>query len=102
MNHTPTPYIVKKSHAAPEIIAVNFKPTPTSKALTRRIAVVLLEGGSEGMEEALENAAFIVEACNAHEGLLEVAKTALDDEWDSLNAGRIRKALALCEGKEKA
>lgn len=74
MSHTPPPYTVKKSHVAPEIIAVNFKPTPTSKALIRRVAIVLLEGGSEGMEEAIATAEFMVKACNSHDALLKAAE----------------------------
>ncbi len=59
MAHTPTPYRVVKGFGAPEIVSKNG----------RRIAIVLLEGGSEGMEEAIHNAEFIRRACNAYRSL---------------------------------
>jgi hypothetical protein len=95
MNHTPTPYIVKKSHAAPEIITVNFKPPPLARTLVRRIAIVLLEGGSEGMEEAIANAEFIVEACNAYERLKREGAALLEAAGNAFTADCVEDARAI-------
>jgi len=61
MNHTPTPFQVRfNGIVAPAIL---FHQTPQGE---QRIAEIY-QGGDEG--EA--NAAFIVQACNAHEALIE-------------------------------
>jgi len=69
MTHTPLPWKIDKVTqyiGAPEIIADR-----------RRIAKVLYHGGSED-REVDDNAAYIVQACNAYPALLEACKEARD------------------------
>lgn len=61
---TPRPWLVKSTHAAPEIIGSG-----------RRIVKVLYEGGSED-REVDANAALIVCAVNNFDALLAAAKAA--------------------------
>lgn len=99
MSHTPTPWKIDSAvPGAPEIV--------TDKG--RRIAVVLFHGASE---DTYPNAAFIVEACNAHERLkrerdalrTQVESVVAHTEAAPTNPLPIHvfqaclKALALCE-----
>lgn len=101
MSHTPTPW----SRTEP-VRAIKDGPDAYDTAI-----VVTIEGKKRIIAECFgrisenvyvdsrANAAFIVEACNAHERLLKAAKEAVQwVPWPSEDATALEKAIALAEG----
>jgi len=84
MKHTPTPweYRERKPWGGPY-------STTDAYIVDSKGHVVVNGCGTEGTEEAKANTAFIVQACNSYDALLEVARLAASSQgWDGNNDDR--------------